>query len=73
MNNSLVFGSSHTFLYKLRFFFDFIYHLSAWYPFSISCTVDSLVSSLSVVATTLGVSSLIAVISILMEDELCGY
>jgi len=73
MNSSLVSKFSHILLYKLRFFFNFIYHSSAWYLFSISYTVDSLVSSLSVVATNSRVSSLITGISVLVEDELYGY
>ena len=73
MNNSLVFGSSHIPLYKLRFLFYFIHHLFAWYPFSISYTIDFLVSSLSIVTTILEVSSLIADISVLIEDKLYRY
>ena len=43
MNNSLVSGFSHTSSYELRFFFNFIHHLSTWYPFSIFYTVNFLV------------------------------
>ena len=70
MNNSLVSGSSHTLLYELRFFFNFIHYSSTWYPFSISYTVNFLISSLNVIATTLGVFFLIADIFVLVEDEL---